>query len=34
MTDLYQSLGIPKSADAQTIKRAYRARAKKLHPDR
>lgn len=31
--DYYEVLGIDKSADAETIKRAYRQQAKKYHPD-
>jgi len=34
MADLYATLGVPKSADAAAIKRAYRKLAKELHPDR
>lgn len=30
---LYDDLGIPADADAETIKRAHRAAAKRLHPD-
>jgi curved DNA-binding protein len=33
-TDLYSTLGVPKNADADTIKKAYRKLAKDLHPDR
>lgn len=33
MTDLYDELGVPKDADKAAIKRAYRSRAKKVHPD-
>lgn len=31
--DLYEVLGVDKSADAETIKKAYRSMAKKYHPD-
>lgn len=31
---LYDDLGVDKNADKATIKRAYRKRAQKLHPDR
>jgi DnaJ-class molecular chaperone len=31
--DLYQELGVSKTADAETIRRAYRKLAKDLHPD-
>ena len=31
--DLYGTLGVPRSADAVTIKRAFRAHAKRCHPD-
>jgi DnaJ-class molecular chaperone len=34
MADLYSLLNVPKTADAATIKRAYRKLAKELHPDR
>ena len=34
MTDYYQRLGIPRDADSDTIKRAYRKLAMKYHPDR
>jgi DnaJ-class molecular chaperone len=34
MADLYAILGVPKTADAAAIKRAYRKLAKELHPDR
>ena len=32
--DLYAVLGVPKNADADTIKKAYRRLAKDLHPDK
>jgi len=32
--DLYAALGVPKTADADTIKKAYRKLAKELHPDK
>ena len=31
--DYYEVLGIPKNADAETIKKVYRQLAKKYHPD-
>lgn len=34
MTDLYRILGIERGADKDAIKKAYRALAKALHPDR
>jgi molecular chaperone DnaJ len=32
-SDYYETLGVDRDADAQTIKRAFRARARELHPD-
>ena len=31
--DYYDVLGVPKTADEATIKKAYRSLAKKYHPD-
>lgn len=33
MTDLYSTLGVPRSADKAAIRRAYRKKAKSAHPD-
>ena len=33
MSDPYTILGVPRSADAETIRKAYRKLAKELHPD-
>ncbi|MGC4109676.1 MAG: molecular chaperone DnaJ [Nocardioides sp.] len=32
-TDLYEILGVPRDADAEAIKKAYRRLARQLHPD-
>ena len=32
--DYYEVLGVPKNADAQTIKKAYRQKAIQYHPDK
>ena len=34
MLDHYKTLGVPRNASRQEIKRAFRALAKKYHPDR
>lgn len=34
MGDLYETLGVDKTADAATIKRAYRKKAMETHPDK
>ena len=34
MADLYTTLGVARSADEATIKKAYRKLAKELHPDK
>ena len=31
--DLYETLGVPRDADADAIKKAYRKLARQLHPD-
>ena len=31
--DYYETLGVPRGADAETVKRAYRKQARKYHPD-
>ena len=33
MTDYYATLGVPRSADPHTIRAAYRAHARRNHPD-
>ncbi|HKD99992.1 MAG TPA: DnaJ domain-containing protein, partial [Planctomycetota bacterium] len=32
--DYYEVLGVPRDADADAIKKAFRQRAMKYHPDR
>lgn len=33
MTDLYEALDIPRAADTETVRKAYRRKAKATHPD-
>lgn len=33
MTDLYETLGVPRDADEKAIRKAYRSKSKKAHPD-
>lgn len=34
MTDLYDELGVPRDSSDETIKKAYRRRSRKVHPDK